>query len=271
MSARYSFPLYNGTAVVGGDLHTWKMDTHAPGWKPFVRVIEEVKPAIVVVNGDVINGSRISQHPRIGWEDQPMVEEELRAAQSHLGEVEQVANTLYEVNTGTMARNIPHFGVELVWNMGNHDERFETRLAKVAPEYEGIKGIHLKDHFPAWRPAWSTLIGDPKDGLIVKHRLRGGVNAARSNVAVAGMSIATGHTHQMGLYVLHDYAGTKYGVECGMLASDLGPQFKDYLEDNPRNWTMGFCVFRFIGGRVLMPELVRVRANGAVEWRGTMK
>jgi hypothetical protein len=216
-----------------------------------VEFVQDLKPQAVILNGDIIEGARISRHARIGWEAKPMVDDELGEATELLASLQGVAKKR----------------TALIWCLGNHDARFETTIANALPAYERVHGLHLKDHFPAWTPCWSVQVGEAA-GLLVKHRYRGGVHAAYQNVRLAGCSIATGHTHQLGVTAVTDYAGTRYGVELGMLADPHGPQFQDWLEDSPRNWRMGFGVFTFKNGRLLHPELVYVRPDGVAEWRG---
>jgi hypothetical protein len=98
----------------------------------------------VIANGDVFDGASISRHGRIGFlEHRPTVIDELNACKEMLGRIEDACKTV---------KPSPF----LTWTLGNHDSRFETYLAAVAPEYEFVDGFHLKDHFPAWRPCWAV-------------------------------------------------------------------------------------------------------------------
>src|SRR5208282_4793719 len=72
------------------------------------------------------------------------------------------------------------------------NSRFETRLASLAPEYAKIHGVHLQDHFPLYRPAWSVFINGE---VLVKHRFRGGIHAVHNNLLWSGTHIVTGHLH----------------------------------------------------------------------------
>jgi hypothetical protein len=67
-----------------------------------------------------------------------------------------------------------------------------------------------------------------------------------------------------------DYNGTRFGVDCGTMADPFGPQFRDYMEDNPRNWRSGFAIITFHKGKMLWPEVVHVinEDDGLVEFRG---
>ena len=110
----------------------------------------------------------------------------------------------------------------MVWTLGNHDGRFETRLATVAREYAELHGVSLKDHFPAWGACWAAWINND---VVVKHRYKGGVHATHNNTMWAGKTIVTGHLHSAKVTPFDDYDGTRYGVDCGCLADPYGDQF----------------------------------------------
>lgn len=249
-SARARLDIKDGIVLVGGDGHYW------PGKAPtahraFVKFARDLKPAAVIMNGDAFDGATISRHPSIGWEDRPSVIDELLAVQTRLGEVEQAAPRK----------------AKLIWTLGNHDMRYETRLATVAPEFARVNGFHLKDHFPAWSPAWSCWINDR---VVVKHRYKGGVHATHNNTASSGLSIVTNHLHSGKVTPYTDYTGDRYGVDTGTLADPNGPQFIHYSEDNPKNHRSGFAVLTFKDGKLLYPELVLVWDDKHVQFRGSL-
>lgn len=237
----------NGVVLVGSDAHYWP-DRVTTAHKAFVRFCKELKPAVVVMNGDALDGASISRHSPIGWESRPPLIQEIEACKERLGEIELAAGR---------ARKI--------WTLGNHDGRFETRLATVAPEYARVHGVHLRDHFPLWEPAWSCLVND---STVIKHRYKGGDHAAHNNTLRSGKSIVTGHLHSLKVTPYTDYNGTRYGVDTGTLADPYGDQFEDYTEQNPVNWRSGFVVLTFRDGRLLWPEVVHVLDEGTVEFRG---
>lgn len=245
---RIPLEVHNGIVIVGSDGHYW------PG-KPstahlaFVKFCKELQPTAVIMNGDAFDGASISRHPPIGWESNPKVSQELEAVQERLGEIETAAGH---------ARKI--------WPLGNHDARFETRLAAVASEYADVKGVHLSDHFPLWEGCWSCWINDGQ--VVVKHRYKGGIHATHNNTLNAGTSIVTGHLHSLKVTPFDDYNGTRWGVDTGCLADPGGPQFVDYSEDNPRNHRSGFILLSFRDGRLMWPEIVNVIGDGLVDFRG---
>jgi hypothetical protein len=73
-------------------------------------------------------GQRPGWHAPIGWEKRPSVIQEIAVAQERLHDI---------------AMAIPR-GCQKIWTLGNHDARFETRLATVA---QGIKSYRLTPLF----------------------------------------------------------------------------------------------------------------------------
>lgn len=246
-SASVRLPIEAGTVIVFSDAHYW------PGFvttahRALLKLIRDLKPRAVICNGDAFDGASISRFQRIGWDRKPSVMDELKATTERLEEVRQAAGS-----------------AKLVWPLGNHDARFETRLAQSAPEFEGIGGFHLKDHFPEWSPCWACWIND---NVVVKHRYKNGIHAAHNNTVNAGVSIVTGHLHALKVTPFADYNGRRYGVDTGTLADPDGPQFVDYLEASPTNWASGFAVLTFHRGKLLPPELVEKIDEGLVTFRG---
>ena len=249
--ARVNLGIENGTVIVFSDAHFWP-GIHTTAYKGLIWAINEFKPKAVIANGDIFDGASISRFPRIGWDNTPSVIQELKACEIAMGEIEDTAK---QANRK----------VKLVWTLGNHDARYENRLAANAPQYEHVKGFSLKDHFDAWTPCWSCW---PTDSVVVKHRYKGGIHATHQNTMSAGVSIVTGHLHSLKVTPFADYTGNRFGVDTGTLADSTGPQFINYQEDSPVNHRSGFAVLTFVDGKLLWPELVHKWADGQIEFRG---
>lgn len=248
-SPRIDIELKDGVVLVGSDAHYWPGEP-STAHRAFVKFAAEFVPEVIVVNGDALDAACISRHPPIGWEDMPTVREELDVVQARLDEI---------------AAASPFS--DLIWSLGNHDARFETKLASVAPEFKNVHGVHLKDHFPLWSPCWAVHIGG-QHGVVIKHRYKGGLHAPHNNVVSSGRSMVTGHLHSQKVTPYTDYNGTRWGVDSGTLAALNGPQFVDYTEDNPLNWRSGFCLLTFKNGELLPPELITVWDENSVTFRG---
>lgn len=94
----------DGVVLIGSDAHIWpgKVTT---AWRAFEKFTKDLQPKIVIMNGDVIDGAKISRHPPINWERQPNLVEEIEAAAALLDNLERLAPP----------------GCELLWPCGNHD------------------------------------------------------------------------------------------------------------------------------------------------------
>jgi hypothetical protein len=245
--ARRQETVKDGMVMVGSDAHYWP-GIVSTAHRAFVWFARELQPKLIVKNGDVTDFPSISRHAMIGWEERPKVSDEIETCKERLQEIEDACKNAL-----------------LYWPLGNHDGRFETRLATQAPEYAKVHGVHLKDHFPRWRPCWSLWVNE---NTVIKHRFKGGVHATSNNTLWAGKTMVTGHLHALQERPISDYNGTRWGVDCGTLAEPYGPQFVNYTEDNPVNWRSGFYVLTYHKGALLWPEPVHVLGPNEVSFRG---
>lgn len=242
----------NGVILIAGDQHYW------PGSIPvmhraYVYLSKKLKPFAQVWNGDAFDGSSVSRFPSIGWESKPTVKQELDTVQDRSHEVCEASPNS-----------------KRIWNAGNHDLRFESRIAANAPEYRGVKGIHLKDHLPAWTPAWFvTVNGGTASHTEIRHRENGGVHAAYNNTLKSGVTIVTGHDHVADVKAYDDRRGRRYGVRHGMTADSCrDPQFVNYLEGRTTSWQSAVAVLTYRDGVLLQPELALKFGDDSFEFRG---
>ena len=243
----------DGSIVVSSDHHYWPGQPSV-AHRALIEVIGRVKPRVKVVNGDIFDGVSICRHPPFGWGDRPKVKDELSACVDRLGEIEA-------------ACDVSKTKCELLWNIGNHDIRFERTLAMQAKDFEGLQFFRLSDHFPLWEMQWSCLVNpDAPHPVMIKHRYAGGVHAAYNNTMKGGLSIVTGHTHLLEVKPWGDYRGRRWGVQTGTLADHHGPQF-EYVENSPSAACSGFAVLTFHNGRMIPPELCEV-IDGKAWFRG---
>ena len=108
----------NGVVLVASDCHYWP-GIVTTAHQALCTLAKELKPAMLVLNGDILDGARISRHPRIGWEKQPTLKDEVHALQDRCAELERAAG-----------------GAQLIRTIGNHDARFENYMSANAPELE---------------------------------------------------------------------------------------------------------------------------------------
>jgi hypothetical protein len=238
----------DGCVLIGSDIHIWP-NHRTTMQQAFIHFAKTLKPAAIILNGDVADFPSISRHPAINWEKIPTVQEEIAAIRDWLEEL---------IKASPNSRRI--------WAAGNHDLRFESRIANVLPQAAGIDGMHLKNHFPGWQPCWRV---DVNDDIVVRHREYGGEHAGFANVVRSGVTMVTGHDHRLGVVPYTDYKGTRYGVRTGFMCdSPMDPQFVSYLEARMPNWLAGFAVLTFVNGRLLMPEICKKWSDNEVEFRG---
>lgn len=236
---------FTGIAVVFSDAHYWPGQGPSIAHQALVEVVKELRPKLIIGNGDLFDGARLSRFPRNGWEYQPKVKDELEEAKERLG----------EIRPGRARR---------IRTIGNHCIRFDRYLATNAGEMEQVAGARLKDQLPGWEECLSVFVNGH---TMIKHRFHGGIHAAYNNTLRSGTNIVTGHTHHLEVKPWGDYRGRRYGVQTGAIADVQGPQFA-YTENNPTPWCSGFAVLTFdSSGRLLMPELAEV-IDGRCYFRG---
>ena len=250
---RLQHEIKSGTVLIGSDFHIWP-GQESTALRAFKKFADDVRPNVVILNGDVLDFPLIGRHAPIMWETAPEPYQEIEAAQDHLHDIAKAAKRARKA-----------------WCLGNHDARFESNLANNAARYRNIKGVHLSDHFGLWEKCWSVCVNEPVRGgaTMVKHKPKGGgMNAARASALNSGMSYVHGHLHSQKVTPITDYNGDRYGVDAGCIADPAYKQFVNYTEDAPLDWRSGFCLLTFKDGRLLMPELVSVWDDRSVQWRG---
>ena len=230
----------NTVWVIGSDAHFWPGD-ETEIWEAFVKVCKMVKPNGIIMNGDVIDGAKISRHP-LGNKKAPKVGDEITHSQK-------------------MLKQLPKAEYKL-WTIGNHDIRVDNFVLNNALELESLIQT-LPDKFPEWKFSYAFMI----NGTEVRHRFRSGIHAAWNNTLHSGINIISGHTHQLQVVAMRDRRGSRWGVETGMLSDPDFPQF-EYTEGQPSRWQQGFCVITFDdAGEMYPPELCEM-VRGVPIFRG---
>jgi hypothetical protein len=246
---RLKMDITDGRAVVFSDAH-FQPGCISTANRALLKLLPELKPAVVVCNGDALDGAGISRWPKMFGTEPPTPAAELRAVDERMDEIADAAR-----------------GAKRIWTLGNHDIRLHSYIQNAAPALADMDAMDLRRLFPRWEFAWSLWIND---NTIIKHRFRGGMFAPANNVKNAlGLNFVTGHHHSLKVMPLSSYAHKPniYGVDTGMLAEPEWQAF-DYREDSPADWRSGFVVMTWRDGRLLWPEVVSVLSEGKVEFRG---
>ena len=239
-----------GCVIVFSDAHFMPNETSV-AFNALLKVIKKIKPVMIVANGDILDGATISKYGPEGWQTKPSLKQELESVQFHMDAIVKACKGL---------------GTILHRTVGNHDIRFEKRLAGLVPEFKDIQGTRLSDHLPEWSVSWSVLVNE---NTMIKHRLQhSGIHSGYNNVLKSGLSTCSGHTHLLEVKGWGDYTGRRWGISTGMLANPKSQAF-DYIEDNPVPWCSGFAILSYDNtGRLLPPELAEV-IDGVAYFRGS--
>jgi hypothetical protein len=237
--------LADAVVMIASDLHMWpqSLQPRPPIQDVFLGLAHELKPTAIILNGDVIDATRISRHAQIRGMKTPTVTEEADALLAFCNELPAARH-----------RHV---------TFGNHDIRVDNYLAAAANELADWSG-KLSDRIGGWEWSYSVILNDDVE---VRHDWHGGIHAAYNNVSRAGISFVTGHTHHLECKSYRDRRGVRYGIECGMLNDPLGPQW-EWVHGRPTRWQAGFVVLTFDEeGRLLPPELCQW-VDGRALFRG---
>jgi hypothetical protein len=236
--------LKDGVVIVFSDAHYWPGPATV-AHKALLAAVEAIKPAIIIANGDVFDGARVSRHDPLYGDKAPSPKEEVEACVERMTEIEDRSKNS-----------------KCLWTVGNHDSRLWRYIRVNAPEVSGMPFTDLFEYFPRWKPTYAI---DINGNTLVKHRWHNGIHATYNNALKGGVNMVTGHLHRLQVTAWGDYSGRRYGVDTGTLAEPDGPQFL-YLEHNPVPWASGFAVLTFRNGVLLPPELCEV-VNGEAFFR----
>jgi predicted phosphodiesterase len=246
-SVRRGMEMEEGRVIIFSDAHFTESTTTS--FKALIKFIEYFKPKAIICNGDAFDGAVLSRFPKINFDRQPSVLDELNYCKTHLEAIEKVRPA----------------GAKLIWTLGNHDMRYEAALVARAPEFSGVDGFNLKYHFPNWETCWSFWVNDD---TVIKHRHKGGRYAGYQNVQASFCNIFTGHTHVLTCSPISTFdQKTYWGVQTGTLADPNDEAFS-YCEDSARDWRQGFIMASWERGRLLMPEMIMACGEDEVEFRG---
>lgn len=240
---RRTHEVRDGIVVIFSDAHFYPGEPSV-ACRALVALIPELKPDLVVCNGDALDGTQISRHdPTRGWHQPPSLLEQITAMQEQMAAIQSAA--------GKRTR--------LLMTLGNHDVRLSRYLAVNAPHVENLPGTQLEDYIPAWPLSWTIEING---NTMVRHRhLSGGAHSTYQSPIRAGMHYVHGHLHNLNVRLIPHYNRFDYGVDTGSLADAESDAF-DYTEDGIPH-VQGFAVLTYRAGQLLMPEVAYVQGGTA--------
>jgi hypothetical protein len=232
----------DGYAVFFGDAHYWPGEPSL-AHQALVTLTKKLQPKLICANGDLFDGAGISRHEPLGFVKLPTVIQELDTVKTRLAEIERAA---------PKARRY--------FSPGNHDTRFDRKLATEVGEFAGVPGMRLEDHIRGWEIAYVGVINEDSGyPVLVMHNYQGGIHAPYNNAVKSGSTIVTGHLHSQQRTAITNFFKTCYGVDHGVLADPDHESFS-YTMGRPKNWRSGFAVIKFDKlGRHYPPELCEVQ------------
>jgi len=239
-----SFDVKNGYAFFFGDAHYWP-NIPSIAHEALIRLAKTLGPQLKLIcaNGDLFDGAGISRHEPLGFVKLPTVLQELDEVKTRLAEIERAAPK-----------------AKKFFSPGNHDTRFDRRLATEASEFAGVPGFRIQDHLKNWPMAYVGIINEDSGyPVLVMHNFKGGIHAPYNNSLWSASTIVTGHLHSQQRTATTTFFKTCYGVDHGVFADPDSPAFS-YTMGRPKNWRSGFAVIKFDSqGRHYPPELVEVQ------------
>lgn len=241
------FEIKDGIAIVFSDPHY--LPDHSPvAHSALEAVVQRLKPQLIVLNGDAVDGDTISRYdPTRGHHKRFTVREELECVKLHLDSLQAVAGK-----------------AQLAWPLGNHDVRLSRYIAVKTPELLDMPFTRLEDWFPAWPLSWTVAINAGTAGhTMIRHRNQPGM--LHLQALKAGVHHVNGHLHRLNVHKQPTFAGVRYSIDTGSLADPDSEGF-DYMEGNIPH-VQGFAVLTYRNWRLMPPELCEV-VNGEPWFRG---
>lgn len=204
-------------------------DVHVPfedkrAWDVMMTVARDVKPDIIVILGDFLDGYSVSSHVKDPNKRGLLLQEEILAGRARLDELDSLGASRKE------------------YVSGNHEERLDRYISDKAPDLFGLVTIPklLQLASRGWRFTpyrHFTKVGK----LVVTHDAgKAGLGATADAVAKFGHSVAHGHTHTFVTVVRGDAMGNKHvGCSFGWLGD---PDAANYVHEihKKMNWSHGF-------------------------------
>lgn len=230
--------LKDGIVIIGSDVHIPFHDNKA--LDAFGKYCEELQPAAIVLNGDVLDFYKLSRFVK-GEGRNPY--EEITCCQEFLKE---------------LRCSCPNS--EIFYVIGNHETRLQTYVLNNAPHLASL----VEDVFTIIKTTDYDVKGCSEviinDNFVCTHGKLLGNKAGLSAIKEIEkhyMSGASGHTHRLAKFITRKAKRKFVWLETGCLC-DLNPE---YVQDP--DWQQGFAVIQFEKGKLKRAEVLEIE-NGEV-------
>jgi len=236
---RRGYKVKDGVVVVFSDAH-WLPDHHPRGLDALLQVIEELKPDLIVANGDLLDGGTISRwDPTRGHHKRYSLREELDILKENCDAIRGAAGK-----------------AQLSYTLGNHCARLSRYIAVHAEQALDLPYTRLEDWLgPAWPISWTVEVNPETVGMtVIRHRNQSGM--LHLQAMRAGCHYVHGHLHRLGSHRHPTFNGIRYSVDTGSLADPESDAF-DYAEGAP-NHAQGFAVLTYKNWNLMPPDLCEI-------------
>ena len=232
-------------ALHGTELVLSISDTHATfldpfTWHCFLHACRDLEPDVVILNGDILEGSEISRHPKIpGWTVPLQLEFDF---------AREMFKQLREVCPDA----------EIIWTAGNHGlDRISMYMTQVAPAIAGLRALRFDvlagvDEYGIQLAQGGQLLspeGQEHDepGITlhgfyrVYHGTRLGKTPALHELADANMSGQSGHVHRG--QVIYGTNATTAGMSWMCTPMGCTPRAgRSYMKGTTTGWQKGWGI-----------------------------
>lgn len=237
--------------LCGTELMLSISDTHATfldpfTWQVFLACCRDLKPDIIYLNGDILDGAEISSYPKIpGWTVSLQLEFDF--AREMFRQLREIAPS-----------------ARIVWGAGNHGiDRMVRYLTQVAPAFAGLRTLRF-DHLAGLddldielaqggtiaSPAGTEC--DPPGRLLhgfyrIHHGTFLGQHPGAAEMKAAGRSGQSGHVHRASLsYGTNESDRTLCWMTTPMGCLPIAG--RSYMKGISTGWQQGFGVTFLHGG-----------------------
>ena len=219
------------------DTHSTFLDPFT--WHCFLQAIRDLRPSGVLLNGDMLEGSEISRHPKIpGWTVPLQLEFDF---------LREMVRQIREVHDGG-----------LFLNGGNHGvDRLAMYLTQVSPALAGLRTLRIDklmglDEFDVKLMQGGTIASpegteDDEQGFLLfgfyrpHHGTKLGQNPAASELRSIGRSGQSGHVHRADMA----YGCTEQMKGLSWMTTPMGcteRAARAYIKSPNKGWQRGFGI-----------------------------
>lgn len=243
--------------AIASDVH---FDLESPAhWGAFRAWHRAVRPAITVLDGDMVDLGMLSHYPQ--------------EKGAPIRAVEQIKKMVAEVNP------LADEAGEVYFVDGNHDSRWEREvLNRHAIAFDGALGFTFRDQCLAqgmdprikWVREQPGTLGVPVGPFMIRHGHKqasryGGAQHLAANAIAKGMgqSVVMGHHHRAQLFCRSAYGRTAIAIANPCLTRE-----HHYAPD--ADWQRGFTILELHGPKSehATPYVVIMQEDGSFSWGG---